>query len=81
MTPEQFELIAWLIHASGMSREGVEMVLVDGLRQCDAARKLGVMPTLIATSLPRYREIHARIKAAYMCAECPKFADCPDAER
>lgn len=65
MSPEQFELIAGLMCSRGSSREGCRLVLVEGMRQCDAARQLDVSPNLIAVSIRRYREIHELILAAY----------------
>ena len=53
MTKDVFELIAELLHSRGKSREGCRLVLVEGMRQCDAARLLDVDAVLIAVSLKR----------------------------
>lgn len=61
MDAAQFEFIADLISAHGNSREGCRLMLVEGMRQCDAARMLNVSPVLIAVSIKRYREIYREI--------------------
>ena len=67
MTSEQFELLARLLRSRGASREGCRLVLVDGMRQCDAARKLDVAPVLIAVAIKHYRVTHDAILEAYCC--------------
>ena len=67
MTAEQFELLAKLLRSRGASREGCRLVLVDGMRQCDAARQLDVAPVLIAVALRHYRDAYAEIVTVF-CA-------------
>lgn len=57
----QFELLARLLRSRGASREGCRLVLVEGMRQCDAARKLNVDPVLIAVALRHYRDTYREI--------------------
>ena len=66
MTEGQFELIARYLRASGVSRKGCKLVLVKGLRQCDAARELDVDPTLIAVSLANYRRMNREINREFV---------------
>ena len=65
MNDEQFELLAGFLRSRGQSREGCRLVLVDGFRQCDAARTLDVSPTLIAVSLRSYKKAYADIKRLF----------------
>lgn len=61
MEIEKFEFIAETLHARGKSKQGCKLVLVDGFRQCDAARKLNINPVLIAVSLKLYKKRYSRI--------------------
>ncbi len=65
LTGQQFETLATLLHSRGVSREACRLVLVDGLRQCEAARRLSVSPVLINMSLARYRRARAAIDRAF----------------
>lgn len=65
MTNYQFELIARLLRSRGKSREGCRLVLVEGMRPCDAARALDVAPTLIAVSLRHYRRADMDIRGYF----------------
>lgn len=66
MNADQFELLARLLRSRGVSREGCRMVLVDGMRQCDAARELDVNPVLIAVSLKHYRVEYENIMRVFV---------------
>ena len=65
MTAEQFEVLARLLRARGISRAACRLVLVDGARQCDAARVLNVSPVLVAVSLRHYRDAERDIVRAW----------------
>ena len=65
MNLQQFELLARLLRAHGDSKEGCRLVLVDGYRQCDAARALNISPVLIAVSIKKYRTVFSDIKQAF----------------
>ena len=58
MNEGQFEFIADLIGARGISRKGCKLMLVHNVRQCEAARQLNVSPTLLAVSVRKYREVY-----------------------
>ena len=65
----QFDLLAGLLRSHGSSREGCRLVLVEGLRQCDAARRLAISPTVIAVALKNYRRILGAIRAEFFLTQ------------
>lgn len=66
MTEQQFEFIANLIGARGLSRKGCKLMLVNNIRECDAAKRLNVSPTLLAVSVRKYREVFKGIKENFV---------------
>lgn len=61
LTESQFAFMAKYLRARGLAREGCKLMLVNGLRECDAARAIGVDPVLLAVSVRRYREMYDEI--------------------
>ena len=52
MTAQQFEALAKLLQLrQGPQREAARLVLVDGLRQADAARMAGCSPSALGNTL------------------------------
>ncbi len=65
MTPEQFDALARLTRAREPARLAARRVLVDGIRQADAARERGMSASALGNSVRRYREFDALIREAY----------------
>jgi DNA-directed RNA polymerase specialized sigma24 family protein len=56
MTPERFSAIARLIRMrGGRSQEAARLVLVDGLRPIEAARKTGLSSQAVNNAVARVR--------------------------
>jgi len=56
MTPERFSAIARLIRMrGGQSQEAARLVLVDGLRPSEAARKTGLSAQSVCNAVARVR--------------------------
>lgn len=56
MTLDQFHAIAVLIRMrGGPSEEAARLVLVDGMRPCDAARKVGLSPQGVSDAVRRVK--------------------------
>jgi len=52
MTAQQFEALAKLLQLrQGPQREAARLVLVDGMRQADAARMAGCSPSALGNTL------------------------------
>ena len=52
MTPDQFQALTQLLRLrQGPQREAARLVLVDGLRQADAARMAGCGPSALGNTL------------------------------
>lgn len=66
MNDRQFTWMAERLHARGTSRQGCKLVLVDGLRICDAARVLEVDPVLISVSIRAYRVMYREIQEIFV---------------
>jgi predicted DNA-binding protein (UPF0251 family) len=56
MTPRRFSAIARLIRMRrGAAEEAARLVLVDGLRPIEAARRLGLSPQSVSNAVTRVR--------------------------
>lgn len=56
MTDKQFDALAQLLRLRpGSAREAARLVLVDGMTQADAARKLDVSPNTVTNAVARAR--------------------------
>ena len=56
MTTDQFDALAKLLSLrAGPAREVARLVLVDGMRQADAARMMGLSPAAASNALARVR--------------------------
>ncbi len=56
MTDKKFNALAQLLRLrTGPAREAARLVLVDGMTQADAARKLGVSPNTVTNAVARAR--------------------------
>lgn len=65
MTNTQFNALATLLRSRGGAVEiAARRVLVDGIRQADAARELAVRPDSLSNALVRYRRTMALVRAA-----------------
>ncbi len=58
-TEDQFNFMAGILRANGASKDGVYLVLVMGLRACEASRQTGMCPNKISASLGIYRRTRA----------------------
>ncbi len=67
ITPAQVDLLATLLGLSGATRLAVAYVLIDGVRQIDAAAQTGVAQPHISRALASCRRLDAQIRKAYMC--------------
>jgi DNA-binding transcriptional regulator LsrR (DeoR family) len=66
MTPDQFATIADLLDSrGGPAEQAARLVLLDGVTQADAARQTGIKPPSVSKVVARYREVAARIAAAW----------------
>jgi len=60
MTPERFSAIARLISMrGGASQEAARLVLVEGLRPIEAARRTGVSAQAVCNAVARVRRAEA----------------------
>lgn len=66
ITSKQFDLLAGLLRSHGLSREGCRLVLVEGMRQCDAVRRLAISPTVIAVAMQNYRRVISAIRSEFL---------------
>ena len=56
MTPDQFDALSSLIRMrGGPSQEAARLVLVEGMRPCDAARKVGLSPQGVNDAVRRVK--------------------------
>jgi predicted DNA-binding protein (UPF0251 family) len=56
VTPDQFSALASLIRMrGGQSQEAARLVLVEGMRPCDAARKVGLSPQGVNDAVRRVK--------------------------
>lgn len=52
MTPDQFAALSKLLRLrDGPAREAARLVLVEGIKQADAARQAGVSPSALGNTL------------------------------
>jgi hypothetical protein len=65
LTAKQFALLADLTRTRGATREAAELVLVLGMRNCDAARLAKATPRSVWRIVKRLREVHAALLVAY----------------
>lgn len=69
MTAEQFGALAQLLRLrTGPAQEAASLVLVGGMTQADAARKLGVSPNTVTNAVARTR---AGLELAKLAAAAP----------
>lgn len=61
MRSDEFELIATLIRSRGPARSAARRVLVDGLRNADAAREASIDPQSVHRTAQR---IHSEVERA-----------------
>lgn len=65
MTPAQYHCIARLLRLPEPSAVAARLVLIDGVRQVDAAAAGGVSPSSLSRTVIRVRAEHARILDAF----------------
>lgn len=66
MTPEQFDVIAWLKSSEGGPAErAARLVLLEGITNAEAARQTGIKPPSVTRSVRRYREAWELIEGAW----------------
>lgn len=65
MTSKQFALVAALIRSREPVRSAAELVIVEGMRNVDAARAVGLGPQSVSNTVARFLSAHAQIVAAY----------------
>lgn len=63
---EQFEFIARMMHAHGPSRAGAKLILVEGMRPCDAGRALGIEPNRLYITIRHYRRTYQEIQELFV---------------
>lgn len=63
MTPDQFSALASIIRMRvGPSQEAARLVLVEGMRPCDAARKVGLSPQGVNDAARRVKNAASVLK-------------------
>jgi hypothetical protein len=69
MTPNRFSAIARLIRMrGGRSQEAARLVLVDGLRPIEAARKTGLSAQAVCNAVTRVRRAEVFFKSLFVTA-------------
>lgn len=69
MTDLQFDTIALLISSRGPASAAARLVLVQGVRPSEAARRLEVSPSRCSDTVRRVRAADQAIRAAYGCEQ------------
>jgi predicted DNA-binding protein (UPF0251 family) len=65
MKPKRFSAIARLIRMRrGAAEEAARLVLVDGLRPSEAARRVGLSPQAVSNAVARVRRAHCALMAS-----------------
>lgn len=65
LTDQEFEIISTLLQSRGPVRVAARMVLVEGQRQVDAAKSVGVLPPSLSRTIRLCRETHDFILSGY----------------
>ena len=65
LSPDEFDVIASLIRCHGAARDAARRVLVDGLRNADAAHEAGLKPKRVFDTAKRVRLAADRVRAVF----------------
>ena len=60
----QFDAIATLIRSRGPTRQAARLVMVEGMRQCDAARRVGISGQSLSQTLTSFQKAMALVRIA-----------------
>ena len=71
MTPDQFDVIAKLLRSRSRARAAARLVLLDGLRNVDAANAAGTTPQVASDAVQRFRKAERLIAGAWSRKRTP----------